>query len=191
MTYNNCYTHFSVHVPASYTVSSQNTSPFLHTILRQKWGRVVLILFCGYASPAVPHTIVTTAVTLWMNGSFDERVLQEISGACVKTKPRGIEVTCIVGGNRGRPRVKFALPVQAAKTLVVASEQGYSTFVCTCLQTQSMTELNQNLTKACRENARYEAFTCRKNAYVKTWGLREGRSLEGGVFLGTYVRYMY
>ena len=25
---------------------------------------------------------------------------------------------------------KFALPVQAAKTLAVASEQGYSTFVC-------------------------------------------------------------
>ena len=122
MTYSNCYTQFSVHVPGLYTVSSQNTPPFLHTTLRQKWGGGILILFRAYASPAVPHTIVTTAVTLWMNGSFNERVLQEISGACVETKPRGIEVTCIVSGNRGRPRVKFALPVRAAKTLVVASK---------------------------------------------------------------------
>ena len=37
-----------------------------------------------------------------MNGSFDEHVLQEISGSCVETKPRGIEATCIVSGNRGQ-----------------------------------------------------------------------------------------
>ena len=27
--------------------------------------------------PTVPHTIVTTAVPFWMNGSFDEHVVQE------------------------------------------------------------------------------------------------------------------
>ena len=86
-------------------------APLFAHYLRQKWEGGILILFHTYASPAVPHTIVTTAVTLWMNGSFDERVLQEISGACVETKPRGIEATCIISGNRGRPRVKFALPV--------------------------------------------------------------------------------
>ena len=33
--------------------------------------------------------------------SFAECVLQEISGACVDAKLRGIEVICIVGGDRG------------------------------------------------------------------------------------------
>ena len=46
-----------------------------------------------------------TAAAFWKNGSFDERVLQEISGTCVHTKSRGIEATCIVGGDRGRPCV--------------------------------------------------------------------------------------
>ena len=55
--------------------------------------------------PAIPHTIVTTAMGFWMNGIIDERVLQEISRACVKTKPRGIEATCIISGNRGQPRI--------------------------------------------------------------------------------------
>ena len=53
--------------------------------------------------------------TMTMNGSFDEPVLQEISGACVETNPRSIEAT---------PH-KFAFPVQAAKTLAVGSERGY------------------------------------------------------------------
>ena len=38
--------------------------------------------------PAVPHihfTIVTTSAAFWKNGSFDERVLQEISGTSVDT----------------------------------------------------------------------------------------------------------
>ena len=33
--------------------------------------------------------------------SFTERVLHEISGACVDTKPRGNKATCIVSGDRG------------------------------------------------------------------------------------------
>ena len=36
-------------------------------------------------------TITTTAAIFWMNGRFAECVLQEISGACLDTKPRGIE----------------------------------------------------------------------------------------------------
>ena len=78
-----------------------------------------------------------------MNGSFDERVLQEINGAFVKTKPRGIKATCIIIDNRGRTQHKLAFPVQVPKTLAVASKQGYSIFVCACSQTQSMTDLNQ------------------------------------------------
>ena len=48
-----------------------------------------------------------------------------------------------------------AFPVRATKSLVVASEQGYSIFVCACLQTQLTTELNQKLIKAHWENAWY------------------------------------
>ena len=35
--------------------------------------------------------------------SSDEHVLQKISGACVHTKPSGIEAICIISGDRGRP----------------------------------------------------------------------------------------
>ena len=62
-----------------------------------------------------PHTFTMTSMTFWMNGSFNEPVLHEISGACVETNPRSIEAT---------PH-KFAFPVQAAKTLAVGSERGY------------------------------------------------------------------
>ena len=67
---------------------------------------------------------------------------------------------------------KLAFLVWAAKTLVVASELGYSNFVCTCLRTQLMTELNQKLTKSMY--ARYGAFTREKNKklWVKEWGGR-------------------
>ena len=50
---------------------------------------------------------MTTAAAFWKNGSFAERLLQEISGACVHTKPRGIEATCIISGERGRPHISL------------------------------------------------------------------------------------
>ena len=43
-----------------------------------------------------------TAAGFLKNGSFVERVLWEISSTCVDTKPRGIEATCIVSGDRRR-----------------------------------------------------------------------------------------
>ena len=46
-------------------------------------------------------------------------------------------------------------------------------------------ELNQKLTKACREDAQYGAFTCGKNTYVRTWGLKRG---EGVCSKGAYFR---
>ena len=82
----------------------------LHTTLRQSGERAfawILILSCAYAPPAVPHTIVTTVAAFWINGSFNEHVLQEISGACVETKPRGMETTCIISGNGGWPCVRL------------------------------------------------------------------------------------
>ena len=52
-------------------------------------------------------TIMTTAAAFWKSGSFPERLLQEISGAYVHTKPRSIEATCIVSGERGRPHISL------------------------------------------------------------------------------------
>ena len=105
-------------------------------------------------------------------------------GTCVETKPRGIEASCIVSVTGTTPH-KFTFPVRAVKTLAEASKRGYSILVCVCLQTQSMMELNQKLTKACQEDARYGAFTCRKNTYVRTWGLERG---EGICLKGAYFR---
>ena len=82
--------------------------------------------------PAIPYTIAMTVVAFWMNGTFDERVLQEISGTCVETKPRGTEATCIVSGNRGRPCISLRFQCKqqkpwrwpANKTIV---------FLCVCV----------------------------------------------------------
>ena len=52
-------------------------------------------------------TITVTAMAFWKNDSFVEHVLQEISGACVDTEPRGIEATCIVSGDRERPHASL------------------------------------------------------------------------------------
>ena len=58
----------------------------------------------------------------------------------------------------GMTQCEFIL--QATITLMTANEQGYSNFVCMCLQTHSTTELNQKLTiKAYSEDACYGAFT--------------------------------
>ena len=46
-------------------------------------------------------------------------------------------------------------------------------------------ELNQKLTKARREDARYGAFTRRKNTYVKTMGLKRGKGIH---LKGAYFR---
>ena len=79
---------------------------------------------------------------------------------------------------------KFAFPMRATKTLAVASERGYSNFLYTCLRIQSTTELNQKLTKAFPEDARYGVFTQGENTYVRTWGLkrREDICLKGAYF---------
>jgi len=68
------------------------TPPFLHTNLRQNWGRGCLpnIQFVTCIHPSLRSsqsfrraklTIVMTAVAFWKNCSFNECVLQEISGS--------------------------------------------------------------------------------------------------------------
>ena len=61
-------------------------------------------------------------------------------------------------------------------------------FVCTCLQTQSTTELNQILTKN-PENAQYRGAYIGEKYLCKNLGVKEGGGclLEGGVFSGTYL----
>ena len=49
----------------------------------------------------VRSTITMTDTAFRKNYSFAECLLQEISGACVDTKLRCIEVTCILSGGRG------------------------------------------------------------------------------------------
>ena len=51
----------------------------------------------------VRPTIMITAVTFWKKGSFAKHVQWEVSGTCVDTKPRSIEATCIVSGDRDDP----------------------------------------------------------------------------------------
>ena len=128
--------------------------PFLRTTLRQKWGGGICPNINTYAPLAIPHTIATTATAFWMNGSFDEHVLPEIS--CTSLKPSQESSKQLASWVvMGTTLHKFAFPVWATKSLVVASKQGYSIFVCACLQTQLTTELNQKLIKAHWENVWY------------------------------------
>ena len=85
------------------------------------------------------------ASVFWKNGSFTVRVLQEMSGVCVDTKPRGIEAICIVSDDKGPPHL--SLCSWQCKHLVVASERDDSNFGCT-LSSQMMMEVNQMLTKS-------------------------------------------
>ena len=106
----------------------------------------------AYVHPTVPHTITQQLPQLsgWTAALIKLMCTQEISSAYVKTKEwKQIASSVVTGDLR-----KFVFPVRAAKTLVVASEWGYSTFVCVCvLQTQS------TMPKACPEDARYGVFT--------------------------------
>ena len=104
--------------------------PFLHATLRQKWGEAfawILILCRVDAPPTIPHNRNDCCSFL------DERqrrwtCTQEISGACVETKPRGIEATCIV---RGQLHTSSRFQCEQQKPLAEASEWGYSiNFLC-------------------------------------------------------------
>ena len=83
---------------------------------------------------------------------------------------------------------KFVFPMRTTKTLAVANKQGYSKLLYTCLRTQLTNELNQKLTKAFPEDARYGTFTRGEKHLRKNLGVKEGggRLLKGGVFSGTY-----
>ena len=67
-----------------------------------------------------------------------------ISGACIDTKPRGMEATCIVCGNGEQLHVRSHIPSASNQNLIaVAWKRGNSNVVRTSLRTQSTTELKQ------------------------------------------------
>ena len=83
----------------------------------------------------------------------------------------------------------IAFPVRAAKALAVARKRGDSNFVRTCLQTISMMELNQKLTKHSQKMLNTGRLHRGNIAYLcKNLGFKEGGGclLEGGVFSGIY-----
>ena len=91
---------------------------------------------------------MTTVAAFWKNDSFAVRVLWEISGSCVDTKPRGTEATCIVSAKGGATPCKVAhSQCKQQNLIVVAWKRGDSNVVRTSLRTQSTTKLNQKLTK--------------------------------------------
>ena len=100
-------------------------------------------------------------MAFWKNGSFVEHVLQEISGACVDTEPRGIEATCIVSGDRERPRASLKNQ---------ASDQGQAFHVHVFTQKHLMMELNQGLTKSMPR--KYSQLKQVRITYVRTWGIK-------------------
>ena len=71
---------------------SENSSIILCS--REKRYQALLTLLCARST-----TTMTATSFCNRNGSFTERVLW-ISGACVETRPRGNEATCIVSGDR-------------------------------------------------------------------------------------------
>ena len=123
----------------------------------------------------------TQSRRLPMNGSFDECVLQEISGACVETKPRGSAATCIISGSRGQPRVSLHFQCEQQKPWRWPANNAV-VLLCACLQILLTTELNQKLTKAHQEDTQYGVYM-QKNTCVRTWGLKRG---EGVCSKGAY-----
>ena len=90
---------------------------------------------------------------------------------------------------------KLTFPARATKTLAVASEWGYSNFVCMCLQTRPKMELNQKLTKSLhRRRSIRGIYPRRKKNKVKeekhvVWARL--LSTWGRVFANLWYVYIY
>ena len=104
-------------------------------------------VFVGHYSPhpilflvmfPVRLTIMTTTAVFWNNNSFAECVLQENTGTCVDTKPRGISLY--------QCWQEMTLVLRATKTLTLARKWGYCDFVRTYYK-HTQWQLNQKLIK--------------------------------------------
>lgn len=127
----------------------ENIPPFLHTTFEVKVGRGVCsnIQWMTPSPLLVPHKLVCNVDIhncCCKNSSFTGCVLREISSACLDTKPKGVEESCIISGDRGRPHV----------------------YVFTNML---MMELNQKLTKTCRYLEDICYGSKRGRAFAQKW----------------------
>ena len=113
-------------IDVTLTVSSRKYTPFFAHYFEAKLGRGICLninfVSCRCPSHHSSHNCND------YRSFLDERqrrwtCTQEISGACVETKPRGIEATCI---NRGRLHTSSRFQCEQQKPLAEASEWGYS-----------------------------------------------------------------
>ena len=70
-----------------------------------------------------------TATGFWKKGGFAKRILREVRDACVDTKPRGTEATCIVSLSGDRPKLTFS-QCEQQKALRWPVNEATVKFVC-------------------------------------------------------------
>ena len=115
--------------------------PFLHTTLRQKWGE-------GICSNSLMHMLPPSSLRCYAR-RWQSRQLPWLyrSWRCTTGNQRCLSWYQAErrqsSGDRGRPCISSY------------SGRGYSDFMCTCLWTHSMTELNQTLTKSMPKSRRH------------------------------------
>ena len=116
-----------------------------------------------------------------MNGSFDKRALQEISGACTKLSQEASDQ--LDSGNRGQPHISSHFQCEQQKPW---RWPAYSS-TCVCVFANTINDgakpkAHYGTPRRCSIWGVYmlEKY---KNLGVKEGG---GHLLEGGVFLGTY-----
>ena len=127
-------------------------SIFFRTVLKRKWGESIcsniqcirplrsLQIFFVLAK----STITTTATEFWKNSSLLNAYYEKSAMLVFKLSHQESKqlASSVV------TRDTYAHPVRATKSLVLSSEWGFNIFVCTCLRTPSMMELNQKLTES-------------------------------------------
>ena len=152
-------------------------SHFLDTILRQKWGGGVCsdIQFV-YTPPSIPTREINNHDDY--RGFLEERQLNwtcTIRSTWVHIMPGAIEATFIVSAVTGNEPGKFAFPVR----------EWHKTWL------QSMTELNQMLTKSMPRRRSIRGIYTRENTLCKNLGVKEGEGVcSKGVYFRELVVYM-
>ena len=137
------------------------------------WGKSGEGVFAGIFN--LSHTYAPSPCSFnmrWQSPSWQKPQLLEESSFAEHVLWKSAALVFILSWKASKQLTpcKVTLPVRswATKTVVAASERGYSNFVCMCLQTQLTMELNQKLTKVCPEDSQSSAFTQEENTYVKT-----------------------
>ena len=133
----------------------------------------------GVCGDTVPRNVTcevdNRATTVAKNCSFAERVLWKSAALVLIISRINIErktASSVVTGDDPAGKLVLLRPQFSNENLAVTSERGYTDFVCTCIRTQSMMELNQKLTK---EDTRCGAFTrAKKHIPMQELGVKEG-----------------